>query len=98
MKSTDQVHFQIYTNNVEIDARNRNPCNFKPLTFEKLSKWIDTLKVSDEVKEELKKSAGNYPHQALSNWKKNYTKHLAKAQAKFRKSPKPKKEKNDEEG
>lgn len=66
----------------EVDKR--VPCDFSNLTLDKLFRWIDSQQVSSLIKQELKKSASRFPHQALNNWKNNYIKHLSKAQAKVR--------------
>lgn len=66
----------------EVDKR--VPCDFSNLTLDKLFRWIDSQQVSSLIKQELKKSASRFPHQALNNWKNNYIKHLSKAQAKIR--------------
>jgi len=74
----------------EVDKR--VPCDFSNLTLDKIFKWIDSQPVSELIKKELKKSASRYPHQALITWKKDYIKHLSKAQAKLRNSKKEIKE------
>lgn len=79
MNSTESVGFKVVTmGRDEIDSR--SPSNLRPLTLAKLHEWIDAQPVDDRMKEQLKKMAGSYPQQALSSWKKNYRKHLAKAQ------------------
>lgn len=85
----EQFKFKLITSGRE-DVDNRKPCNLNPLTLEKLLKWIDAQRLEEPVKIELKKSASNYPHQALGTWQKNYSKHLSSAQAKLKKTPKPK--------
>jgi len=89
----EQFNFKILTTGRE-DVDNRKPCNLSPLTLEKLLKWIDKQTVDENTKRELKKSASNYPHQALGSWQKNFSKHVATAQAKLKKivktTPKPK--------
>lgn len=89
----EQFKFKILTTGRE-DVDNRKPCNLTPLTLEKLLNWIEAQRIDENVKLELKKSASNYPHQALGTWRKNYSKHVATAQAKLKKiaktTPKPK--------
>lgn len=58
----------------------RQPCNFKVLTLEKLTKWINAQSLAPAVKEELVKKAETYPTCALSSFKKNFQTHLSKAQ------------------
>jgi hypothetical protein len=72
--------FKISVGNEE----SKTPCDFSNLTLHKLTKWIDQQAVSKQVKEELKKSASRFPHQALPKWRAGYLKHLSKAQAKVR--------------
>lgn len=80
MNSTESVGFKVVTmGKDEIDCR--APCNLRPLTLAKLFDWIDAQPVENRMKEQLKKMAGSYPQQALGSWKKNYRKHLAKAQS-----------------
>lgn len=87
--SAEQFQFKILTTGrAEVDKR--EPCNLRPLNLEKLLKWIDHQPTEQNIKIELKKSASAYPHQALGAWQKNYSKHVATAQAKLRKMPKPK--------
>lgn len=79
MNSTESVGFKVVTmGRDEID--NRSPSNLRPLTLAKLHEWIDAQPLDVRMKEQLKKMAGSYPQQALGSWKKNYRKHLAKAQ------------------
>lgn len=78
----------ISTGREEVDKR--KPCELNPLTIEKLLKWIDAQQIDDMTKQELKKSASKYPHQALGTWRKNYSKHVVNAQVKLRKKPKSK--------
>lgn len=85
----EQFKFKILTTGRE-DVDNRKPCNLTPLNLEKLLKWIDAQRIDENTKQELKKSASNYPHQALGVWQKNYSKHVAAAQAKLKKLPKTK--------
>jgi len=85
----EQFKFKILTTGRE-DVDNRKPCNLTPLNLEKLLKWIDAQRIDENTKRELKKSASNYPHQALETWRKNYSKHVASAQAKLKKLPKTK--------
>ena len=55
--------------------------NLRPLNLKKLFLWIDAQTSSERLREQLKKSASAYPHQALARWQKNYNLNLAKAQA-----------------
>ena len=73
---------QLTTGRPEVD--NRKPCDLSNLTLKKLCEWIDRQNVSLIVKEELKKSASRFPHQALKAWRKGYSKHLALVQRKLR--------------
>ena len=48
------------------------PTNLRPLNLKKLYLWIDAQTTNERLREELKKSASSYPHQALARWQKNY--------------------------
>lgn len=87
--NTEEFQFKMITSGRE-EVDKRKPCELNPLTIEKLLKWIDAQQIDESTKQELKKSASKYPHQALGAWRKNYSKHVANAQAKLRKKPKPK--------
>ena len=67
----------------------RELCNLRPLTLEKLYEWIDAKTIDSRLKDYLKKSASKYPHQALPTWQKNYIKHVANAQKFFQKQAVP---------
>lgn len=72
---------KITTGRDEVDTR--KPCDFSNLNIKKLCAWIDNQPVNSTLKSELKRSACSYPHQALSNWKKNFTKHVDRIQNKL---------------
>lgn len=55
--------------------------NLRPLNLKKLFTWIDSQTQNERLREQLKKSASAYPHQALARWQKNYNLNVAKAQA-----------------
>jgi hypothetical protein len=79
VSNTENLGFKVVSmGREEID--NRRPCNLRPLTLAKLYDWIDSKRIDSRLKEELKKSAGSYPQQALLTWQRTYAKHLAKAQ------------------
>lgn len=65
---------------VTIPGDERKPCNFKVLTLEKLTKWVNSQNIDQAVKEELIKKARTYPTFALPSFKKNFSIHLSKAQ------------------
>lgn len=84
--SSESLNFKIRI----MGQQDRPPCNLRPLNLEKLLEWIDAKTVEPAIKEELKRMAGSYPEAALTNWAKNYTKHLAKAKKKVKLSQFPK--------
>jgi hypothetical protein len=67
------------------DVDKRRPCNLNPLSLQKLLDWIDLQPTEENIKVELKKSAANYPHDALPGWQRNYEKHVAKIMVKNQK-------------
>lgn len=69
---------KITTGRDEVDTR--KPCDFSNLNIKKLCAWIDNQPVNSTLKSELKRSASSYPHQALPNWKKNFSKHVSRIQ------------------
>lgn len=77
--NTEKLGFKILTMGKE-ELDSRKPCNLRPITLAKLHAWIDSKTIDNRLKIELKKSAANYPQQALSTWQKMYSKHLAAAQ------------------
>ena len=81
--NTENLKFKILTTGKE-DFDNRQKSNFKPMTLNRLYDWIDAKKLDDEVKKELKKSAGNYPQQALESWQKKFDTHLSHVQIHLR--------------
>lgn len=85
----EQFKFKILTTGQD-EVDKRKPCVLNPLNLEKLLKWIDAQNLDEATKNELKKSASGYPHQALGTWRKNYSRHVANAQAKLKKLPKTK--------
>lgn len=80
----------ISTGREEVDKR--VPCDLTNLTLDKLFKWIDSQQISNLIKQELKKSASRFPQQTLNVWKKDYMKHLSKAQSRVRNQKKEVKE------
>lgn len=86
--NTENIGFKIVSMGKE-DVDNRPVCNFRTLTLEKLFAWIDAKNVDARIKVELKKSASQYPQQALGRWQKTYPRHLSNIQKKLQKLPKP---------
>lgn len=86
--NTEGLNFKIVSMGKDA-VDQREPCNLRPLTLEKLFAWIDTKTIDPRLKEYLKKSASKYPHQALPTWQKNYIKHVAAAQKLFQKQAIP---------
>lgn len=64
------------------NSNKREPCNFKSITVKKLFNYIDATPYDVELKNELKKSIGNYPQNALENWFENFDLHVSKARNK----------------
>lgn len=75
-KTGEGVNFKV----VAFGDQTRQPCNFKVLTLEKLTKWINAQSLDPTVKEELVKKATTYPTCALPSFRKNFQTHLSKAQ------------------
>lgn len=86
--NTEGLNFKIVSMGKDA-VDQREPCNLRPLTLEKLFEWIDAKTSDARLKDYLKKSASKYPNQALSTWQKNYTKHVATAQKFFKKQAVP---------
>lgn len=77
----ENFNVNLTTNRPEVDQR--VPCDLSNLTLKKLCSWIDSQTVSSTIKSELKLSASRFPHQMLKAWKRDYSKHLSKAQKKL---------------
>jgi hypothetical protein len=75
MNSAENLNFKVV-----IPGDERKPCNFKTVTLDKVVKWINGQNVEQSVKEELIKKARTYPSGSLSSFRKNFSKHLSKAQ------------------
>lgn len=54
-KTGEGVNFKV----VAFGDQTRQPCNFKVLTLEKLTKWINAQSLDPTVKEELVKKSHN---------------------------------------
>jgi hypothetical protein len=81
--NTESLRFKILTTGRE-EFDNRQKSNFRPMTLQRLYDWIDAKNLDDAVKKELKKSAGNYPQQALESWQKKFDTHLSHIQVQLR--------------
>lgn len=79
MLNAEGMNFKVVTmGRPEVDER--QPCNFLPTTLRGLLAWIDAQSTLEEpVKQELKKMASAYPNQALSSFRRNFSRHLARA-------------------
>lgn len=75
MNSAENLNFKVV-----IPGNERKSCNFKVLTLDKVVGWINNQDLDQEVKEELIKKAGTYPNSSLLSFRKNFSKHLSKAQ------------------
>ena len=84
--STDKVNFKIVS--MGKGAEGRVPSNFKPLTVEKVLMFIESKQMDPQVKSILKDMAQNYPKNALGNWIRNFSKHVARAQKMIALDPK----------
>ena len=84
MSSAENMGFQV---KILDGNKKRKPCDLQPLTLAKVIDWIEAKRLDPKVKEELKKSAANYPQQALSNWQNNFSLHLEKIQNIMRSNP-----------
>jgi hypothetical protein len=83
--NTESLRFKILpTGKEEFD--NREASNFRPMTLQRLYDWIDAKNLDALVKKELKKSAGNYPQQALGSWQKKFDTHLSNVQVHLRRT------------
>lgn len=77
----------VSTGNSDVDGR--KPCKLVRVTLEKVCAWIDAKKLDKAVTEELKKSAGTYPENALETWLKNFGTHVSRARRLLAKRGKP---------
>jgi hypothetical protein len=75
MNSAENLNFKVV-----IPGDDRKTCNFKILTLDKIVKWINDQSLDQTVKEELIKKAKTYPNSSLSSFRKNFSKHLSRAQ------------------
>lgn len=76
MNSAEKFNFKVSA----VGSEDKKPVVLRQLTLDKVLDWIDNQSLDPQVKEALKKSASSYPHKALGNWRKNYQRHLSKAQ------------------
>ena len=81
--NTESLRFKILTTGKE-ELDNIQKSNFKPMTLQRLYDCIDAKNLDEAVKKELKKSAGNYPQQALESWQKKFDTHLSHVQVHLR--------------
>ena len=77
----------VSTGNSDVDGR--KPCKLVRVTLEKVCAWIDAKKLDKSVTDELKKSAGTYPENALETWLKNFGTHVSRARRLIAKRGKP---------
>jgi hypothetical protein len=78
----ESLKFKVTTGRPEID--DRKPCNFKRVTLQSVTNWIDGLNMDPQVKEELKKKAERYPQAALPTFVNNYKTLVGRIRKKLR--------------
>ena len=75
MNNAENLNFKVV-----VPGDERKACNFKVLTLDKVVTWLNNQNLDQKVKDELIKKARTYPTSSLSSFKKNFSKHLSKAQ------------------
>lgn len=68
------------------EGQERKRGDFSNLNYKKLCRWISSMQISEDVKNECLKLLKKYPHSALKDFVKNFQNiHLRTAQANVRK-------------
>ena len=76
--NAEGLNFKVVTTgNPVVDAR--PICNLRPVTLARVIEHIESMDLEDDLKRELRKSAGCYPENALQHWIKNLNKHTQNA-------------------
>mgnify|MGYP003335381198 CR=1 FL=1 len=78
MLEAENFKVKISTGNNDVDSR--MPCDFRNITIKSVFKLIDSKDLPIEIKEELKKMASKYPHQALDGFIKGMERNIVAAQ------------------
>jgi len=76
LSNAESLNFKV---SIPGDAE-RKPCNFKFLTLDKMVAWINAQNIDEAVKQELIIKARTYPTCALPSFRKNFPRHLSRAQ------------------
>lgn len=95
MRNTEKLRMKVSSMGHPI-VDNRRPSNLKPVTLDSLLSYIDRTVRDERVREEVRKMAAAYPHQALPMFGKNLRLHIERAQKKVALTPINKGELGDE--